>query len=119
MERLHAVGQPWTVSTPAQVAGVAALGEPQWIERTRVYVAEQRALLVRGLKDASMRVIPGQANYLLFQSRVRLFEPMLQRGFLIRRCANYVGLDESWYRIAVRTADENAAFLAALQEVLQ
>lgn len=114
---LNDVGQPWTVSTPAQVAGVAALQEPGWIERTLSYVDEQRAVLARGLAACRLRVIPGQANYLMFQSERSLYEPLLQRGFLIRRCANYVGLDDSWYRIAVRTAQQNAAFLAALKEV--
>lgn len=118
MNRMKAAGQLWAVSTPAQVAGVAALEELGWAQRTREYVDAQREALRKGLLDAGMRVVPGQANYLLFQSPVELYEPLLQRGFLVRRCANYEGLDQSWYRIAVRTADENAAFLAALQEVL-
>ncbi|MBO4365404.1 MAG: aminotransferase class I/II-fold pyridoxal phosphate-dependent enzyme, partial [Eggerthellaceae bacterium] len=118
MKRMEEAGQLWAVSTPAQVAGVAALEEPNWAQRTREYVDAQRAALQEGLERMGLRVIPGQANYLMLQSPVELYEPMLRRGFLIRRCANYVGLDQSWYRIAVRTAQENAAFLAALQEVL-
>ncbi len=119
IEAMKAAGQPWAVSTPAQVAGVAALEEAGWAQRTREYVDEQRAVLCDGLRDAGMRVIPGQANYLLFQSPIELYEPLLERGFLIRRCANYVGLDWSWFRIAVRTEDENAAFLAALEDVVR
>ena len=37
---------------------------------------------------------------------------------LIRRCGNYPGLDDTWYRTAVRTRRENDALLAALREVL-
>ena len=40
------------------------------------------------------------------------------RGALIRRCGNYPGLDDTWYRTAVRTRRENDALLAALREVL-
>ena len=89
------------------------------MERTRAYVSTQRAQLVDGLRACGLRVVPSQANYILFQCSKELYEPLLARGFLIRRCGNYEGLDNSWYRIAVRTADENAALLAALREVCQ
>ena len=115
--RLKAMGQLWAVSTPAQVAGIAALGVPQWAEETRAYVDEQRVRLAEGLEACGMRVVPGEANYLMFRSPRSLYDELLARGFLIRRCENYVGLDNSWYRVAVRTEKENAAFLAALKEV--
>ena len=117
LERVRAAGQLWAVSTPAQVAGVAALGAEGWAERTRAYVEAERAKMAGALEDLGLRVVDGKANYLMFQSERPLYEPLLQRGFLIRRCENYVGLDGSWYRIAVRTAEENAALLAALKEV--
>lgn len=118
VRRLHEAGQPWAVSTPAQVAGLAALAVPQWAERTRAYVDREREVLADGLRRLGMEVVPGKANYLLFKSAVPLYEPLLERGFLIRRCGNFVGLDDSWYRVAVRTAGENAALLAALQDVM-
>jgi len=117
--RIVQAGQPWAVSGPAQDAGVAALGVQGWVERTRAYVSEQRSQLIDGLRACGLRVVPSQANYILFQCSKELYEPLLARGFLIRRCENYEGLDSSWYRIAVRTADENAALLAALREVCQ
>ena len=110
-------GQLWAVSTPAQVAGIAALGVADWAECTRAYVDEQRALLSDGLAECGMHVIPGEANYLMFRSPKPLYDALLTRGFLIRLCENYVGLDSSWFRVAVRTEEENAAFLAALKEV--
>lgn len=117
LARLEAAGQQWAVSTPAQVAGLAALGVDGWVQRTRAYVAEQRARLADGLAACGMRVVPGKANYLMLRSEFPLYDALLERGFLIRRCENYAGLDEGWYRVAVRTAEENEAFLAALREV--
>ena len=114
LERIRAVGQTWAVSTPAQMAGVAALGVDGWPERTRAYVDAERAKLVGALRGLGLRVIDGTANYLMFQCAEDLYEPLLQHGFLVRRCANYQGLDASWYRIAVRTTQENDALIAAL-----
>ena len=115
--RVRAAGQPWAVSTPAQVAGVAALSVEGWAKQTRAYVDAERERLASGLHSLGLRVIDGKANYLMFQCRGDLYEPLLQRGFLIRRCENYQGLDSSWFRIAVRTASENEAFMQALADV--
>ena len=115
--RIAQAGQTWAVSTPAQVAGIAALRVDGWEQRTREYVDAERNRLASALEACGMRVIPGTANYLLFRSDRELYGPMLERGFLIRRCGNFEELDDAWYRIAVRTQDENTAFIAALQEV--
>ena len=39
-----------------------------------------------------------------------------KQHILIRSCANYPGLDHSWYRTAVRTGSENRRLLDALGE---
>ena len=119
MARLREVGQTWAVSTPAQVAGLAALGVEGYPERTREYVARERERLVAALEESGMRVIPSEANYLLFKSPIELYGPLLDRGILIRRCANFEGLDESWFRIAVRTHGENERLVSALGEVVE
>ena len=118
--RLQQAGQPWAVSTPAQLAGVAALGEQGFVEKTRSFVADVREKLKQALESEplSLRVIDGQANYLMFECHRALYEPLLERGILIRRCENFEGLDGSWYRVAVRTHEENAQLIAALEEVL-
>lgn len=116
--RLVGVGQPWAVSVPAQVAGLAALGETDYLPRTRAYVAKERERLRAGLAALGLQVVPGEANYLLFCSPVPLYQPLLDRGMLIRRCQNYEGLGEGWYRVAVRTRKENEALLGAVAEVL-
>ena len=115
LARVRAAGQPWAVSTPAQVAGVAALGVEGWAERTRAYVDAARAELAAALRGLGLCVIDGEANYLMFQAGEGLYERMLERGFLIRRCANFHGLDATWYRVAVRTREDNAALVAALR----
>ena len=46
-------------------------------------------------------------------------EKIRQEGFLIRDCSNYHGLEEGFYRIAVRLPEENTEFLEALQRVLK
>ena len=116
--RLRSAGMPWVVSTPAQIAAVEALKDAKFISRSQRTVREQRDYLYDELLKLRLKAISSQANFILFESSVPLYEDMLERGFVIRRCENFCGLDEHWYRIAVRAREQNTAFIAALQEVL-
>ena len=117
-QAIRDAGAPWAVSAPAQVGGLAALGVTGYLERSRAFIAEQRSVLEDGLRGLGMHVVPSAANFILFQSPAPLFEALLERKIVIRRCANFRGLDDRWYRVAVRTREENALLLEALREVL-
>lgn len=121
LERMSAGGPPWSVSTPAQAAGLAALTQcPHWPEKARAFLEGERPALAAGLSALGLDVVPGQANYLLFRAAgvTDLKESMLTQGVLIRSCANYHGLGEDWYRVCVGPTEQNRRLLAALQEVL-
>lgn len=111
--------QPWNVSIPAQAAGVAALGETAFLEYTRQIIREEREWLRQQLSALGITVNPSCANYLLLYCSTPLQEKLLERGILIRNCANYHSLDEGWYRIAVKTHKENQVLISALTEILE
>ena len=66
LERMRAAGQPWAVSALAQAAGEAALEETDYSAALRALVAAERPRLSAGLAALGCRVLPGEANYLLF-----------------------------------------------------
>lgn len=43
----------------------------------------------------------------------------MEQGILIRRCANYPGLGQGWYRIAVKRPEENRLLVAALRRIAE
>lgn len=107
--------QQWNVSVPAQMAGVAALEKPkEYIRRTREYVSGQREYMRNIMKMMGYVVFASKANYLLFKGRPGLEKEALEAGFLIRDCQNYEGLSEGFYRIAVRTKEENERLITWL-----
>ena len=115
--RMRRAGQPWAVSGPAQAAGIAALKETDYVEAVRALIRAERPRLAAELGRLGLRVIPGEANYLLFYSPVPLGEALRRRGVLIRDCSNYHGLGRGWYRTAVRGREDNGRLIAALTEV--
>ncbi|MBQ7703173.1 MAG: histidinol-phosphate aminotransferase family protein, partial [Firmicutes bacterium] len=111
--------QPWPVSSPAEDAGIAAFEVgPGFFEETKRYVAEERTHLESGLRMLGMEVFESQANYVFFRSP-RDLEGLKEKGILLRNCGNYWSLDDSYYRAAVRTHEENERLLFELYELLK
>lgn len=118
LEKMRGAGQPWAVSSLAQAAGLAALQETVYAGAVRALIAEQRPRMAAGLRALGLRVMDGQANYLLFRATPDFGEKLRRRGAVVRSCANYPGLDAAWYRTAVRTAQENTRLLQIIGEIL-
>lgn len=118
LEKMCGAGQPWAVSSLAQAAGLAALQETAYAGAVRALIAEQRPRVAAGLRALGLRVMDGQANYLLFRATPDFGEKLRRRGAVVRSCANYPGLDAAWYRTAVRTAEENTRLLQIMGEIL-
>ena len=115
---MQAAGQPWAVSCLAQAAGLAALQESAYAEEVRALIEAERPRLAAGLRALGLHVIEGRANYLLFRAPADFGEKLRQHGAVVRSCGSYPGLDDGWYRTAVRTAEENTKLLAIMKEVL-
>lgn len=114
-ERLKEKLPPWNVSLPAQLAGIAALRAEGYLEKTRELIRGEKEKLVSVLLETvADRVYPGSANFLLFRGREGLKEELLARKILIRDCSNFRGLTKGYYRICVRTQEENERLKEAL-----
>lgn len=119
MERMSRARQPWSVSIPAQEAGIAALSEEEALktEKTRILIQAERARMEQELAGLGIHVIPSEANFILMHSSMDLAEKLKGKGILIRDCGNYRGLEKGWYRAAVRLPEENDLLLKAVREI--
>lgn len=120
LDGLSRCAQPWSVSGPAQAAGLAAQAESEHPAQARQLIAVERAWLTDALRALGLQVFPSQVNYILFRAPGvdDLKERLLAHGVLIRSCANYVGLGSDYYRVAVRPHRENEGLIGAMKEVL-
>lgn len=108
----------WRVSVLAMAAGMAALEAEEktdYLIRTRSLLEAERAYMIRQMKKLGIVSFASEADYLLLKSQLPLYEKLLQEGILIRSCDNYVGLSADFYRIAVKTHEENQALIQQLR----
>lgn len=115
---LHRAGQPWAVSTVAQEAGLAALSETAYVERSLAFLHAERDWLGHELERLGLRIFGSRANYLFFRAaRADLSARLEDVGILIRDCGNFRGLCPGYYRVAVRLREENARLVEALRRL--
>lgn len=120
-QRLRRRLPAWNVGTLAQRVGARCLRDLDYRSRTIREVASLRETLTADLREIpGLRVFPGAANFLLCRldrvgmSAVPLFERLLSEGLAVRLCKNFEGLDDSYFRVAVRARHENARLVDAL-----
>ncbi len=122
--RLAGLREPWSVNTPAQAAGLASLADAGYIAATRNFVDAEREYLRAGLiAIAGLAPYQSAANYLLAEimqgpSAGDLAERLLDERILVRCCGNFAGLDDRFFRVAVRRREENDRLLEALAAVI-
>ena len=122
--RLTALGGPWSVNTLAQAAGVAAIRDVEHSRRTIDFVRQERGYLAERLSRLPLlTVYPSAANFLLVEitggmTAGELKARLLPHRLLIRDCASFTGLTPRFFRIAVRTREENERLLACLERIL-
>ena len=104
----------WNLSCFAQEAGILCARQTAFIIETENYVTEERKFLEEGLKRKGLQVLPSAANFIMVYSREPLYERLLEKGILIRDCSNFRGLGRGFYRIAVKTREENEQLLENL-----
>lgn len=120
---LNRVRQPFNVNSLAQAAAVAALGDADFLARSATLNREGKAQLVAAFDRLGLEHVKSSGNFVMVRvgtddgagARVNL--ALLKLGVIVRPVANY-GLPQ-WLRVTIGLPEENAAFIAALEQALQ
>ena len=86
-------------------------------KRIQACTKQEKEYLLTGFQKLWIPVYGAAANYIFFRAGAGLYEQLRIRGILIRDCSNYKGLGAGYYRVAVRTHEENERLMKALREV--
>lgn len=118
---LNRIRGPFNVSVPAQVAGIAALSDDTFIEKSVKHNTQWRAWTAEKLASCGLKVWPSAANFVLVSFKdeqqaeaCRLF--MKQKGILVRQMGAYK-LPES-LRISIGSGEEMELAVSAIKEYL-
>ena len=120
---LNRIRGPFNLSTPALLAGIAAVEDVAYTQAMVEHNTKWLGWLVAQLAALGLHVVPSQGNFLLVKfpesgphTAQRINEGLLKQGFIVREVANY-GLP-SYLRITVGTEEQNRQFIAVLAKLL-
>ena len=112
----------WSVNLLAQEVGLRCIKDEDYARRTIETTTRLREELVQGIaKIPGIRTFPAQANFMLCQVQrvgmdaTGLIEHLIKNNIAVRQCDNFDGLDSTYFRIAVRTAEENKKLIDGLR----
>jgi histidinol-phosphate aminotransferase len=112
-EYLQRARHPFNVNRLAEAAAVAALDDPEHVERTIQMVVEGRAYLTRELREMGIDVIPSEANFLLARAGADAYRALLEQGVIVRPLSGF-GIEDC-VRITIGTPEQNERLLKALR----
>ncbi|MDD6207103.1 MAG: pyridoxal phosphate-dependent class II aminotransferase [Clostridiales bacterium] len=121
LKKIRNVLPEWSTSQVAQIVGREAAKDTGYLFRTRNLIDKERLFLREELKDNPLIdcLYGSEANFLFFRGDTMLYEKLLQQGILIRDCSNFLSLKKGYYRIAVRTHEENIKLVNGMKRLAE
>lgn len=117
VEAVVRVREPFQVSSPAQAAALAALGDQNHVARTLQVVAEGRTRLHQLAERLHLRTYPSVANFVWLdvgRPADQVGRDLLRRGVVVRPGPP----GATWIRVSVGTPVEVDRFETALRDVI-
>jgi threonine-phosphate decarboxylase len=126
VDMLQVDRQPWSINSLAGFATLAAFKDTEFIENTKRTIVKERAHFAEMLGEiGDLHVFPSETNFLLVKilnrkiTSTALREQMAKEGILIRDCNTFVGLNDSYFRVTVKSSRENLKLIKALRATLK
>lgn len=121
IKEIREAGQPWSVSIPAQIAGIQAMEEKEYLLKTKELIEKERVYLCSQLKELGILTFKSNANYIFIKDACPkekpLHEMLFEKGILLRNCDNYRGLSPGYYRICIKKHEDNLKLIEALRKI--
>lgn len=115
---------PWSVSHFAQVAGVAAVDDFPYRQRSVAFIQKERPRFMKRLRTiGGLRIIPSSANFVMVELpsgcvTERVVSRLARQGMLVRDCQSFSGMSKPALRLAIRHPRDNNGMVEALKEAL-
>lgn len=124
IDAMHRIRLPFNITIAGQNAAIAALGDEDFVAKSRAHNAKWRAWLsgeVGKLGNAGIRTLESKANFLLVLfsgaiSAEQAYHGLMDRGFIVRWLPGQ-GLTNG-LRITIGTEEETRGLAAALRDIV-
>lgn len=116
---INKVREPFNTTRLAQVGALAALADQEYVQECRRLNSAGIVQLEGEFKRLGLFSFPAHGNFIMVDVRkpaVDVFEALLRQGVIVRAGHQ---LYPTYIRVTVGSTEQNKAFIAALEQVLQ
>jgi len=107
---------PFSVSSLASAAGIAALGDDAHLEQSVKLVRDGREVLM----ELPFKVYPSEANFVLVDVSPHrsgdVCDLLARKGIIVRDCSSFRGAGDALVRVSVGTPEQNERVVEAFSE---
>ncbi|WP_051656548.1 pyridoxal phosphate-dependent aminotransferase [Butyrivibrio sp. AE3004] len=108
----------WNLSSPGEagiISGILLAKESDFIDKTMDLISTERRFLEDELRKLGFKVFESDTAFIFFKGPEMLYEALLEKGIMIRDCSDYTGLCKGYYRIAVKSHEDNEKLITAMK----
>lgn len=118
-EAIEKIRLPFAISSVAVEAAISAIKSFDYYAEIGNRIVKERARMMKELGKLGLKVSPSYANFLLVKVDEKVFDFLLNRGIVVRKIDNFLGLDGLHLRITVGRREENDALMEAIASYLR
>nr|WP_312291148.1 threonine-phosphate decarboxylase CobD [Clostridium chromiireducens] len=121
-EKVEMISPAWNINILAEIATKVAVKDDNYITESIKFIKNEKEYLFNELRQIKeLKVFKPSVNFILLKNlrNMDLKNELLKNNILIRSCHNYKGLNNNFYRVAVRNHAENIMRIQNLKNIFE
>ena len=124
INNIYEYKEPWTINSFAENLSNYLFKDKEYINGSKDYYINERKFMLKELRKISrLKVYDTDTNFVLIKLdddeanslKLELFE---KYNILIRDASNFIGLDKSYIRVAIKSHNDNKVLIESLRKIL-
>lgn len=124
IKNIYEYKEPWTINSFAENLSNYLFKDKEYIKSSKEYYINERKFMLEELrKIPRLKVYDTDTNFVLIKLedgeanslKLELFE---KYNILIRDASNFIGLDKSYARVAIKSHEDNKVLIESLRKIL-
>ncbi|MCC0645936.1 aminotransferase class I/II-fold pyridoxal phosphate-dependent enzyme [Clostridioides sp. ZZV14-6154] len=124
MDKIYEYKEPWTINSFADMLSNFIFEDKDYIRNSKEFYIKERKYMLQELKDIrNIKVYDTDANFILIKLYKKIADELkkdlFKRGnILVRDASNFIGLDDSFIRIAIKSHEDNKILIENIKNLL-
>lgn len=116
IRELNRLTPAWDINTLALEAAKFSL--KQDMSRVILKIQNEKSILENKLNSIGIEIFPSKANFLLCRYKNNLSRDLLESGIIVRDCSDFIGMNDTYFRVAVKTNSENKILVDTIRKLI-